>query len=213
MTRKLGQPRPAGDRNRAPETSRKLEVLPLTPERWGDLEAIFGARGCSVARWCWCMAYRERGAAAPLPPGVSRAQRNRSALEALVRAGRTPGLVGYRDGVPVGWIAVGPREDFARLEFSPVMKPVDDEPVWSIVCFVVPSEQRRRGVAHALLAGAVAYARQQGARWLEAYPVDRQGRSKDDALWFGTQSMFARAGFTEVARRKPERPVVRLRLA
>ncbi|MBN8511394.1 MAG: GNAT family N-acetyltransferase, partial [Burkholderiales bacterium] len=134
------------------------------------------------------------------------------ALKALVDGGRPPGLIGYRDGVPVGWVALGPRADFAKLARSPVMKPVDTRPVWSIVCFVVPSADRRQGVAHALLAGAVAWAQAQGATLVEGYPVDRAGRASDDAMWFGAKSMFDAAGFVEVARRKPQRPVVRLRL-
>jgi ribosomal protein S18 acetylase RimI-like enzyme len=86
-------------------------------------------------------------------------------------------------------------------------------PVWSIVCFVVPSEHRGQGVARALLDGAIAYARKRGATLLEAYPVDRKRRSSDDAMWFGAKSMYDHAGFEEVARRKPERPIVRIRTA
>lgn len=190
----------------------KLTVLPLTPERWPDLEAIFRATGCSVARGCWCMAYRRSGRHAP-PPGTTRAEANRRELKALVDAGRPPGLIGYRDEVPVGWVSLGPREDYARLARSPVMKPVDDQPVWSVICFVVPTRYRGRGVARALLAGAVAYAREQGARLVEAYPVDKPDRSKDDSMWFGAKSMYDQAGFAELARRKPHRPVVRLRTA
>jgi ribosomal protein S18 acetylase RimI-like enzyme len=89
------------------------------------------------------------------------------------------------------------------------MKPVDDAPVWSIVCFVVPPEFRHQGVAHALLRGAVDYAAKRGARILEAYPVDRDKRGSDDWMWHGAKSMFDKAGFTEVARRKPQRPVMR----
>ncbi len=100
----------------------KIAVAPLTPDRWTDLEAIFGARGCSVARGCWCMAYRLSGAREPLPAGMTRAQSNRAGLEALVDAGHPPGLIGYRGKVPVGWVSIGPREEYARLERSPVMK-------------------------------------------------------------------------------------------
>ena len=191
----------------------KIAVAPLTPDRWADLEAIFGARGCSVARGCWCMAYRLSGSQGPLPAGMTRAQSNRAALEALVDAGRPPGLIGYRGKVPVGWVSIGPREEYARLARSPVMKAVDAQPVWSIVCFVVPAEHRGQGVAHALLAGATAFARKRGARLVEAYPVDRPGRSKDGSMWFGTKSMYDKAGFREVARRKAGRPVVRLELS
>jgi len=188
----------------------KLTVAPLTPGRWPDLEAIFHARGCSVARGCWCMAYRLSGSREPLPRGVTRAQANRAGLKALVDAGDPPGLIGYRGKVPVGWVSIGPREGYARLKRSPVMKAVDEQPVWSVICFVVPAEYRGRGVARALLMGAVAYARQRGAMRVEAYPVDKPARSSDDSMWFGAKSMYDKAGFKEVARRKPHRPIVRL---
>lgn len=190
----------------------KLIVLPLTPDRWPDLEAVFTARGCSVARCCWCMAYRRSRGGKVLPPGTSRAKTNRADLKALVDAGKSPGLIAYHRKVPVGWVSLAPRGEFARLKRSPVMKPVDDKAVWSVICFVVPSAHRGQGVAHGLLRGAIAYARGHGATLIEAYPVDRQGRSRDDAMWFGAKSMYDRAGFEEVARRKPTRPVVRLKV-
>jgi GNAT superfamily N-acetyltransferase len=191
----------------------ELTVHPLTPERWPDLEAIFLARGCSVARGCWCMFYRRSGERPAPPPGLTQAQGERAAFKALVDAGVKTGLIGYRDGAPVGWVALGPREDFARLKRSPVMRAVDDQPVWSIVCFVVPAAHRGQGVATALLEAAIAWARAAGVPLLEAYPVDREERSADDAMWFGAKSMFDAAGFEEVARRKPQRPIVRLRTA
>ena len=189
----------------------KLAVLPVTPARWPDLEAIFAARGCSVARGCWCMAYRRSGALV-VPKGKRRADVNRVALKRLVDSGTPPGLIAYRGREPVGWISIGPREDYAKLVRSPVMKAVDDKPVWSVICFVVPSEHRGQGVARALLAGAVAYARKRGATLVEAYPVDKPGRSADVNMWFGAKSMYDRAGFREVARRKPARPIVRLKV-
>jgi len=189
----------------------KLAVLPVTPARWPDLEAIFAARGCSVARGCWCMAYRRSGALV-VPKGKRRADVNRVALKRLVDSGTPPGLIAYRGREPVGWISIGPREDYAKLVRSPVMKAVDDKPVWSVICFVVPTEHRGQGVARALLAGAVAYARKRGATLVEAYPVDKPGRSADVNMWFGAKSMYDRAGFREVARRKPARPIVRLKV-
>ncbi|GIK84642.1 MAG: hypothetical protein BroJett026_01230 [Betaproteobacteria bacterium] len=189
----------------------RLAVRPLTSARWDDLETLFRARGCSVARWCWCMYYRRSGPAAPVPAGASQAQANRAALRTLARGPRPPGLIAYRGATPVGWVALGPREDFRRLARSPVMKPVDDAPVWSVVCFVVPSAYRGQGVARALLRGAIAYARKSGAQVLEGYPVDRAPGASADAMWFGAKSMFDAAGFEEVARRRPTRPVVRLR--
>jgi GNAT superfamily N-acetyltransferase len=190
----------------------KLALEPLTPERWPDLESVFNARGCSVARRCWCMYYRLSGGDSGLLT-AGRAAANKRAMRKLAKDGPPPGLIGYRGGVPVGWISLGPREDFAKLARSPVMGPVDDTPVWSVICFVVPSEFRGQGVAKALLSGAKAWAKARGARVLEAYPVDRAGRGADDSMWFGTKSMFDAAGFEEVARRKPTRPVVRLKLA
>jgi GNAT superfamily N-acetyltransferase len=93
------------------------------------------------------------------------------------------------------------------------MKAVDEQPVWSVICFVVPAEYRGQGVARALLKGAVAYAKEQGATLVEAYPVDKPTRSKDDYMWFGAKSMYDTAGFKEVARRKPQRPIVRIKPA
>jgi len=190
----------------------KLDIHPLTPERWPDLEAIFAAKGCSVARGCWCMYYRRSGEPAPLLSGTSRAEGNKAEFRALVDAGVPVGLLGYRSGVPIGWVSLGPREDFAKLQRSPVMKPVDEQPVWSIICFVIPAEHRGQGVASALLKGAVAWAKTQGVTLLEAYPVDKPDRAADDSMWFGAKSMYDRAGFKEVARRKPQRPVVRLKV-
>jgi predicted GNAT family acetyltransferase len=89
------------------------------------------------------------------------------------------------------------------------MKAVDEKPVWSIVCFVVPSEHRGQGVATALLEGAVAFAKKQGATIVEAYPKEPGGKVADDSLWFGRKSMYDKAGFSEVARHTPGRPVVR----
>ena len=120
-----------------------------------------------------------------------------------------PGLIGYEDGVPVAWVSLGPREDYAKLRRSSVMKPVDDRPVWSIVCFFVDREARGRGLSSRMLRAATDYARSRGARLVEAYPVDKDQRSHPDDMFFGAKSIYDRAGFREVARRKPTRPVVR----
>ncbi|HEX6721511.1 MAG TPA: GNAT family N-acetyltransferase [Burkholderiaceae bacterium] len=187
-----------------------VTVRPLTPERFGDLEAIFNARGCSVARGCWCMFYRVSGKGDLTRPGEQQRRSARSALKALAAEDPPPGLIGYRGKTPVGWISLGPREDYAKLARSTVMKPVDDQPVWSIVCFVVPSEFRQQGVARELLAGAVRYAKKRGVKLLEAYPVDKPPAA--EGSWFGSKRMFDEAGFDEVARRRADRPVVRLHI-
>jgi GNAT superfamily N-acetyltransferase len=189
----------------------KLKIEPLTPDRWGDLVSLFERPGLSVARGCYCMFYRRSGRH-ERPPGVTYSEWNKRGLKALVDRGVVPGLLGYRDDRAIGWVSLGPREDYAKLERSSVMKPVDDKPVWSIVCFVVDREVRGHGVAEAMLKGAMAWARKRGVRLLEAYPCDKKGRARDDSMWFGAKSMFDRAGFTEIARRKPTRPVMRKRV-
>jgi len=189
-----------------------LDIQPLTEDRWPDLETIFQAKGCSIARDCWCMYYRRSGKAPALQPDESQSSRNRADLYALTAGDVPPGLIGYRDGVPVGWVSLGPREDFSKLARSTVMKPVDQLQVWSIICFVVPSQYRSQGVARQLLAGAIEFAKAQGVQLLEAYPVDLAETPEAESLWFGTKTMFDRIGFHEVARRKPGRPVLRLKL-
>jgi GNAT superfamily N-acetyltransferase len=134
---------------------------------------------------------------------------NREQMHSLVRSGVVPGLVGYADDSPVGWISLGPRQDYRKLERSRVMKAVDDTPVWSIVCTYVAKTHRGKGYQHKLLAGAVDYARAQGVRTLEAYPVDKPARSHDDFMFFGSRSLYEGAGFREVVRRSPTRLVMR----
>jgi ribosomal protein S18 acetylase RimI-like enzyme len=188
-----------------------ITVHPLTDARWQDLEAVFNAKGCSIARGCWCMYYRESGRQ-QVPEGQKVQDLRKSGLRKLAGGEPAAGLLAYRGKTPVGWVTLGPREHFTRLQRSPVMKKVDDRPVWSILCFVVPPEHRHQGVATALLHGAIAYARKKGAVSLEAYPVDKVTHGADDWLWHGAKSMYDKAGFAEVARRRPERPVVRLEL-
>ena len=88
----------------------KITVRPLTPERWPDLEAVFGAKGCSIARGCWCMYYRESGKQA-LPQGMKPPEARKARMKALVDVGPPPGLIGYRGRIPVGWVTLGPRNE------------------------------------------------------------------------------------------------------
>ena len=144
-----------------------LAVQPLSPDRFADLAALFEEGG--DPKWCWCTFFRFRGR----DWSNSTAAENRAALEHLAeRDDLAPGLVGYRDGRAVGWVSLGPREDYERLTASKILAPVDDTPVWSIVCFVVSRDARGQGVASGLLAAAIEYARAHGATTLEAYPVD-----------------------------------------
>jgi GNAT superfamily N-acetyltransferase len=137
---------------------------------------------------------------------------NRTGLRRLVDEGAVPGLVGYLDGRSVGWISLGPREDYATLRRSRIMGPVDDREVWSVVCTYVAKQHRGQGLQHRLLEGAIEHARSQGVALLEACPVDKPQRSHDDFMFFGARSLYEVAGFTEVVRRSPSRVVMRLSL-
>lgn len=188
-----------------------IAIRPLTPENWSDLESLFAGKGCSFARGCWCMDYRI-GRNPKATNGLSIAEYKRQELRERAARSPAPGLLGYHVGEPVGWVTVGPRDEFGTLARSPVMRPVDDVTVWSLVCFVVPSAWRRRGVASQLLRGAIDFAYDHGAEWLEAYPLDKRKPSADNWLWHGTKGMFDAAGFREVIRRRPERPIMRRKL-
>jgi GNAT superfamily N-acetyltransferase len=187
----------------------RFEARPLTPQTWSDLEALFALPGGSIVRGCWCMFYRRTG---PVAVSAAAGVDNKAQLCELVDSGGRPGLVGYVDGRPAGWISLGPREEYPKLRRSRVMKPVDDAEVWSVVCTFVARELRGRGVQHRLLAAGLDFARDNGVRLVEAYPVDKPERSHDDFMFFGSRSLYERAGFTEVVRRSPTRVLMRRRL-
>ena len=182
-----------------------LEVYPLTPDRWGDLVALFDRPG--DPKGCWCMFYRVRSREFERLWGAGA----KAAFHQVVDTGPPPGLLAYREGRPVGWCAVAPRQAYPRILNSPVLKPTDDTPgVWSVVCFYVRRDQRRGGVAAALLAAAVGFAAGHGAAAVEGYPKDTGGARKHaNELFVGSVPMFADAGFEEVARRSPQRPIMR----
>lgn len=187
----------------------RIEVVPATPERWDDVAAILGGHG---ERGCWCQYWRRSsGDYRALGPGGGR-----RALHDRLGRWPVPGALAYLDGVPVGWCGIGPRTEMERLARSRTIPTVDDRPVWSIVCFLVRVGYRRRGVARALLDGAVMYARAEGAVGLEAYPIDPAGERVDVAFaYVGTTSMFEAAGFRrvlETASRSAGRPRWLMRL-
>src|SRR5688500_15994530 len=138
-----------------------------------DLAALFMEGG--DPKWCWCMYYRKRG----MDWSNANPADNREDLRAIAGGDTAPGLVAYSEGRAVGWVGLSPRSEYSRLEASKVLAPVDDKPVWSIVCFVVSAKARGQGIASALLDGAIGYARSKGATILEAYPVAiERGRVK-----------------------------------
>lgn len=187
---------------RVPGTAWGFE--PLTRERWADFVALFGDRGACAG--CWCMwarlparEYREKG-----PSG------RRSAIRGLATSDEPPGLLAYDGMQAVGWIAVGPRAHFRRLETSRVLAPVDGREVWSTPCFFVARSHRGRGLSLALVRAACLWAAARGATCVEGYPVDTRGRREAAAfVWPGLPGAFEGAGFSEVARRSPTRPIMR----
>jgi GNAT superfamily N-acetyltransferase len=182
-----------------------VKVRPVTPSRWADLESLFGPNGAYSG--CWCMWFRETSAEFD---GNGNAG-NRKALANLVRRNRQPGLLAYVEGEPAGWVSVAPRREFGRLERSPVLKPVDERPVWSVVCFYIAKPFRGLGLGRRLLDAAVDHAARKGARVIEAYPWDPGIRREitNAEAFVGLLPMFEAAGFRQVARRKEDRPIVR----
>jgi GNAT superfamily N-acetyltransferase len=187
-----------------------IEVAPVTPDRWPDVVDLFtrkGPRGGTpITDGCWCQFWLLRGKEASDKWGAP----GRRRLQQEVKRGSEPGLLAYVDGVPVGWCRIGPREMFDRLEKSATLRRVDDEPVWSVVCFYVHPTAKRMGVARALLAGAEALAAKHGARLVEAYPVGPKQINLD--AYTGYQPMYTAAGYDTV-RRAGRRTVVRKRVA
>lgn len=172
-----------------------IEVLPATAERFDDVAALLAPKR-EGADACWCLAYHLSSAENNALHGAERP----GALRELCSREPAPGMVAYEDGEPVGWSAVGPRSAMGRLRRSRTLPPVDDLPVWSVVCFVVRVGHRGKGIAGALLEAGVDHARESGAPAVEGYPVDPQGsRISGSLAYVGTTGLFERAGFRRVA--------------
>ena len=183
----------------------RIEFHPATPERWADVESLFGPRGACAG--CWCQWPRLRGAEFTHGKG----EPNKRALRRQVQGGVEPGIIAYVDGAPAAWCALAPRESYPRVTHSRLF--AGDAPApetWSVVCFFVARPYRGQRLTVGLLAAAAAYAQGRGARLLEGYPVDPGTRRAADAfVWTGLASTFVAADFTEVARPSPTRPLMR----
>jgi GNAT superfamily N-acetyltransferase len=183
----------AKPRSRAVESH--IEVVPATEDRWTDVATLLGADG---DRGCWCQSWRGADAAfGRSEPGTSR----RRLQVQLASRDFSPGLIAYVDGEPAGWCGLGPRQAMPRLVNSRTIPAIDDLPVWSIGCFKIRVGYRRRGVAKALLAAAVDYARAKGAPAIEGYPIDPGTDRVDVGFGFvGFTSMFEAQGFRRAAK-------------
>lgn len=187
-------------------------VVPLTPERWNDLEDLFGPQGPCYG--CWCNHFRmpQRLRMALLGEGA------RQLFEDRVKKGPPPGVLAYAEGKAVGWLQVGPRAHIPewnnpRRASTPLPDaPADDERNWAASCFFVRKGFRGKGVTGSLLNGAIDFARTSGARLIEAAAMANQDKRSAEGLYVGPETMLLRAGFVEVARQKPGRPLLRLML-
>jgi GNAT superfamily N-acetyltransferase len=168
----------------------ELTIHPLTPDRWPDLEELFGPGGADGGCWCmfWRLAQKDYAASGPA--------KNRESLKTAAGAGQPTGLLAYADDQAVGWCGVSPKVDFNRLQRSRIIPPTTLEATWSIVCFFIHRGWRGKAVASGLLNAAFEYAISHGAAVVEAYPVDTTGDRIPAASGYpGTLDMFLAAGF------------------
>lgn len=182
-----------------------LDFKPVTMERWNDFEKLFGPNGAYAG--CWCMWWRSKRSEFERRKGA----RNRKVMKEIVSSGMVPGILGYKDGQPVAWCSVAPREDYGSLNRSPVLKRLDDTRVWSIVCFYVGKEYRKGGMMVALIRGAIDYVRSKGGKVVEAYPTlpKKDVRMPPVSSFMGLPSAFEKVGFVEVARPSDSKVILR----
>lgn len=181
----------------------ELSFKPLKRNLWTDLEELFGPNGACAG--CWCMFWKLPGKVYEETKGYETRQMHKS----IVDSGVATGLLAYLHGEVVGWIAVEPRASYPKLAHSRVLKPVDDQPVWSVTCFFVAKRFRRTGITVELLKAAIEHVKKQGGKVVEGYPLDAQRKMPASSIYTGTASAFQQAGFKEVARRIPARPIFR----
>jgi GNAT superfamily N-acetyltransferase len=199
-----------------PGTEASVTVVPANEASWDDLRAIFGVRGYPA--YCQCQRYKLGHYAWNDPSIAERMQRLRQETHCDDPSSRaTSGLVAYLDGEPVGWCAVEPRTAYPRLppkrvDWKARGEDEDDDSIWAATCFATRAGFRRRGVMRALARATVDFARERGARALEAYPMITE--PGQEVTWgelsVGSRDIFADAGFEEVGHPTPRRVVMRI---
>ena len=190
-----------------PRESLELAFAPLTPDRWGDFEALFGERGACGG--CWCMFWRRDRKGFNAGKGTG----NKAAMRNVVET-EVPGILAYAEGAPVGWCAVAPRETYIALGRSRSLKAVDAIPVWSVSCLFVAKTHRGRGVGVELLKAAVRFVAARGGSVVEGYPVEPKTSAMPAAFaWTGLANAFLSAGFREHRRGSATRPIMRYTIA
>ncbi len=181
-----------------------ISILPLSTTTWADFETLFGPNGACGG--CWCTWWRLKAVDFKKMSG----EEKKTYIRTIVQNGKEPGLIAYVDGIPAGWVSVAPRSEFALLERSRKLAPVDDQPVWSINCFYINRHFRRRGLNRLLIEAAVKFAVERGATILEAYPIDVDHKTESSTLYYGVAETFRQCGFMEVERRTENQPIMRL---
>lgn len=166
---------------------------PVTPDRFDDFADVVNPNRRDSH--CWCLSHR-LGAKDIRDLGGEGGRP--AAARALCEREIPPGVVTFLDDVAVGWCSISPRADIPKLVASTLIRPLDDVPVWSIICLVVRSGHRRKGVTQHLIEGAVAWAASNGAPAVEAYPVDPDDRMDLTMAFVGTRAMFEKCGFDVV---------------
>lgn len=184
--------------------SSAIKFHPVTPARWKDFEKLFGDNGACGG--CWCMSPRKLGA----DFRQSRGPENKREIKKIILSGKPPGVIGFDKKEPVAWCCVGRREEFTRLENSRSLKPIDDQPVWSIPCLFVAKTHRKTKLSSKAVDAAVKYAFSKGAKIVEGYPNDTRGKKwADPFAWMGLVSSFSNAGFKIAKRISPSRVIMR----
>ncbi|PTL77216.1 GNAT family N-acetyltransferase [Vitiosangium sp. GDMCC 1.1324] len=185
----------------------RIETRELTPELWPAFEKLFGKNGACAG--CWCTFWRlEKGERFSEVKGAEAKRR----MKALVESGEAQGLLAFVDGAPVGWLALGPRREFKKLDRAPSLKCDDADRVWSLPCFFVHKDWRGQGVASELLRAALEVLKKRGAEVVEAYPMKpsaASGRMPAASVYTGTVPLFLRQGFEVVAERPSGKQRVR----
>lgn len=182
---------------------KNLSYKILTNENWNDFENLLGSKGACGG--CWCMYWRLSHKEFELNKG----DKNKALMRSLVDNQKQIGLIQYFDSKPIGWCSFASREDFPRLANSRILKPIDEKKVWAIVCFFVDKNFRKKGYSVELLKSVIHYLKSKNEKIVEGYPVDSEKKSPDVFMYTGLLKSFLKAGFVEVGRNSPTRPIMR----
>ena len=181
-----------------------MRYLPVTRSRWSDLESLFESRG--GPKHCWCMVFRPMQSADRRAGGPAK----KRALSQLVAAGTPVGILAYEVNDPVAWCSIAPLETYTNLRTRNYISDGNDtENVWSIACFYIRRTLRGQRMTTRLIDAAIDYARENGAKIIEAYPVDYDSPSYS---YMGRIGTFERLGFKEIAMAGTRRHIMRLQL-